>query len=220
MIRIVFRPIRLQPILFTLIMSMVCCSATRNVVINEQSNFNYVLDRLVIDMCVTADFTPSTETLEKFFYLVDAEHIASLDSITLIKRYVYETVPIIWDLQSIAMFERRYRNIWDDDTKDRDMYIFVSCIDGCIWSAHAKLKFIGGVQYTDSSFAVFKTGSGKRTPFVMLHELLHIIGLRKDSVNPRFHCPNTKCIMYTTAGKVLCSNCKKILKAMRTLRYK
>lgn len=80
-----------------------------------------------------------------------------------------------------------------------------------------RIRPLAGIQIYDNYFVVFKDGAGGIEPSTFVHEFFHALGLRKESKEPRAHCPNRGCLMHPTLTEeyhYLCADCRKELKTL------
>jgi hypothetical protein len=132
----------------------------------------------------------------------------------------------VWDIVSLLGYTARRRTMPDYDVEDRDLVVFVPYIDG-LYAQLDGIKWLGGLQYQPSAFAVFKHGAGDHEPAVLLHEFGHLIGLADEGnhgkIDPKHtsHCADRNCVMYfstPTSRAVFDGYCLAFIRSRRMLR--
>ena len=170
----------------------------------------YAYDYLFFEIAPVTSAMPDRAALEHFRYILDDYNVCSADRIMFLI-YTPDGPPYnVWDDNSITLYETIRRELLEPDPYDRIGFVFVSYLDGPVVHG-GKVKNLGGLQYSDSSFSLFTTGARDREAAVLLHEFCHMFGLRKGRTEePMHHCPNWSCVMYPSVGSaysVLCDEC-------------
>jgi len=181
----------------------------------KPSKRQFLYDYLFFEIAPVSSSTPDLAALEHFRELIDDYGICKRQNTHFIVMPETPLSPaIIWTMGLIHFFESQRRTMVDLDPKDRTGIIFISYLRGPALRG-TDLVWLGGVQYSPSAFTIFKGGSENREGSVLLHELGHLIGLRKNQKQkPKHHCPRRSCIMYPSVGSPyakLCWECKEEL---------
>ena len=168
----------------------------------------YLFSKITFEIVpITSNQKPSPRALKRFRKRLDENMVCRADQIHFVVRPavgwgVNDTVP--WQIGTVTGFEATHRKLTDDDPEDRTLRVFVSYIDGPYLNSDG-MRWLGGLQYSDTSFAIFKHGAGGREASVLLHEFGHMIGLVKDESRPNHdaehehHCVNRDCAMFHSA---------------------
>lgn len=166
----------------------------------------WLYDSVTFEIAPITSAEPSPRALEIFRDRLHANHICRRTGITFNVRQTAPGLPpgMPWNLGVLHSYETLRRSNLDTDPYDRDLKVFVAYIDG-IWMEGGVLKFLGGIQYSNTAFAIFKSGAADREAAVLLHEFGHLIGLVKNESalnhdeTHRHHCVVRRCVMYFTA---------------------
>lgn len=177
---------------------------------SKETSKNYAYDYLFFEIAPVTSASPDRAALEHFRHLLDDYNVCRADKIMFLI-YNQDGPPYnVWDETSITLYEAIRRELNDPDPQDRVGLVFVSYVDGP-FLYDKQVKNLGGLQYSDSSFAIFLSGARNTEAAVLLHEFCHMFGLRKDQKDePLHHCPNWNCAMYPSVGSaysVLCDEC-------------
>jgi hypothetical protein len=180
-----------------------CASITRLPVVSEPA---WLYDTITFEIAPITSADPSPRALELFRKRLHENHICQSDKISFKVRRSVRSIPfgIPWNSGMLSSYEDLRRSEHDDDPQDRDLAVFVAYIDGP-WQDLTRIRFLGGLQYSDSAFAIFKRGAADREASVLLHEFGHMIGLVKRESLPnhdgayRHHCAVQSCAMFHTA---------------------
>lgn len=189
----------------------------------------YLYDSIEFEIAPLLSSRPTRTTLRAF-----RERLAS-SSICESKRISFRILkgstlvpPMPTHVLDVRLFEMISRTNYDPDPYDRDLKVFVAYLPGIGITAPAsgRSRFISGIQYSDTAFAVFSGGvkEAKQTN-VFLHEFGHIIGLvvdkqRQDNRRPP-HCPSDACVMFHSSAStrgVFCRRCQQEILALIHLR--
>jgi len=145
---------------------------------------------------------PAAGALDYLRDRLHTNHLCHRDSVRFIIRepiMLFHVGP--WSNPLIQHYEVQQRTIHDKALDDRHFFVFVAYIRGN-WVDMDGIKFLGGIQYGPSSFAIFKDGAGSREPAVLLHEFGHLLGMVKDKTREnydsshQYHCVNAHCVMF------------------------
>jgi hypothetical protein len=164
----------------------------------------WLYDSLIFEIAPIKNVTPSQPALEHLRREIHNHGIAHRSNIVFLTRKTEHRVPPgnLWSMQLIHEYERSHRLPLQKKT------IFIAYIDGPILLGNPLPSFLGGIQYTNRSFAIFKQGAKTREGAVLFHEFLHMIGLLKN--RRVHHCPNVHCVMHKfikNAYSTLCEDC-------------
>jgi len=183
-----------------LIILLPACIATPKTPPRESQGPTY-FDSVTIELVYTERGKPSDAALKFLTTNLKTLNIAS--QIIIVRRQVVYPPIVPWTTSLIKEFEKKHRLIIDQDPENRHLKLFIAYLPD--FYLQGTRNNIAGLQYEDSSFAVF-IGKIKRKHegSVLLHEFGHIIGLvARDSregapVNPDrpSHCNDTKCVMF------------------------
>ena len=114
----------------------------------------------------------------------------------------------VWDVISLEVF-RAFAGVSHKKNSRKKLYLDMYYLPGIYLHVNSKLV-VGLANYHKSFISVFYGGiNSKCIRYVMIHEILHIIGMD--------HCKNKKCIMYPSMSKgqrVLKPNCLKNLRGV------
>jgi len=166
----------------------------------------WMFESITFEIAPITSASPDPRALDLFRNRLHENHFSHRDRIDFrVRRNVNAVSPgAIWDMEMLRTYESHRRFLFDDDPTDSDLNVFVAYIDGP-WLDETGLRLLGGIQYSPSAFAIFKTGAIGREESVLLHEFGHLIGLvnvetcaNHDSEHSR-HCVNQSCAMFYTA---------------------
>ena len=178
----------------------------------------YLYDTILFEIAPITSCTPDAAALSYFRTRLEEYRICRREGVFFLTHPEVNRPPTIpWTGRSIRQFERMFRQLEDPDPTDRVGVIFVSYIAGPVFKHGGKIGFLGGVQYSDTAFAVWKDGAGGREAGVLMHEFAHLIGVKKGSKKPLYHCPRRTCVMWTTVGSpyaTFCKDCQNELSAI------
>ncbi len=179
----------------------------------------YLYDALVFEIAPLTSCSPDPAALDHFRSSLERFSICRAEAVVFLVRdeikvedWVFFALPY-WTYGSIGEFESFHRRCYDYDPYDRVGIIFVPYVAGPVLRREG-VSYLGGLQYSESSFAVWKDGSEFREAEVLLHELAHLIGIKEYATEPRYHCSDKSCVMWTTAtpsSALFCKNCRQEL---------
>jgi hypothetical protein len=110
-------------------------------------------------------------------------------------------------LAQVRQFEQNHRQVHDENPNDKILVVFVSYLPGIY--VNGSVRSIAGIQYGDTSFAIFRTITDNSWEgVVLLHELGHMLTIAKagnraaEPINPKRpnHCNDSSCVMFWRAG--------------------
>jgi len=169
-------------------------------------DLGWLFDSITFEIAPITSAEPSPRALDTFRNRLHENHLCRRENVSFIMRRTVAGPPpgMPWSSGLLTGYESLRRSAHDDDPLDRDLKVFVAYIDGP-WLEGGTLRFLGGLQYGPSAFAIFKSGAGDREASVLLHEFGHVLGLVKvetsenhDPVHTH-HCVIRSCVMYWCA---------------------
>lgn len=179
----------------------------------------YLYDALIFEIAPLTSCSPDPAALDQFRSSLERFRICRAESVVFVvldeigpEEWVYFGTPY-WSYATIGEFEDYHRRSYDHDLYDRVGIIFVPYIAGPVMRREG-VTYLGGLQYSQSAFAVWKDGSELREAEVLLHEMAHLIGIKGDATEPRYHCSDIKCVMWTSASysqTLFCDDCRREL---------
>jgi len=180
-----------------------CCSFVAGGLVVKPSPWLY--EQIHFEIAPIASNAPSTAALELFRSRLHQNRICRRDRIVFdVHNASYKQPPFPWNSVHIRNYEKQVRRNRDVDPHDGELHVFVAYVTG-IWIEDGFIRPLGGIQYEDTSFVVFKPRSKTKEASILLHEFGHLIGLVKDTTLPnhdsdhRYHCDDETCVMYWTA---------------------
>lgn len=187
-------------------------------------NRKWYFDSLILEIAPVMSCSPDQVALNRFAEMLEEHGICRRDRTVVLTRGEFQSfIPPVWDGGLIQLYEGARRELPDLDLEDRIGYVFVAYIRNPIMLG-GELKILGGLQYSESAFAIFKDGANGKEAAVLLHEICHMIGLKKGrKADPKHHCPNRLCAMYPSIGSAyanLCGQCRQELKGLIARRHK
>ena len=203
-----------SPVLIGLVASLawlaVSCSSPQLATDSPKSPLRaeYLYDTLLFEIAPITSCTPDAAALSYFRSKLEEYRICRREGVFFLTHPEINIIPPVpWQYSLIHQFERQFRQIRDPDPSDRVGVIFVSYIKGPIMKAGGKIGMLGGMQYSPTAFTIWKDGAGGREAGVLMHELAHLIGLKKGAEDPKNHCSRRYCIMWTSVGSPYASFC-------------
>lgn len=185
-------------------------------IVEPTSAGSYAYDNLIFEIAPTPGTAPSESALLEFSDLLEYYGFCNQKYIGFVVQQEKDCdAPAVWQLSYIQNMELRRRSLVDSNINDRTGVIFVSYVFGSYMDGHVHKK-IAGLQYSSSSFAMFRSSLQNCEPQLLLHEFCHMFGLLKDKTeDPKFHCPDESCIMHPivmSPNSMLCNNCETLLR--------
>jgi len=181
----------------------VSCSSLNLIEETSEPEIEWYFDQIFFEIAAVQSATPSQAALDRFRESLHENRFCPRDQITFrVHAISYPPPPSFWNGSLIAAFEGTLRRFRDLDPDDRKFTVFIAYVDG-IWFENGVIRLLGGLQYGESSFAIFKSGAGDRESGVLLHEFSHMIGMvwatsaTYDETHLR-HCADEDCVMYWT----------------------
>lgn len=169
----------------------------------------WVYDYMVFEIARVEGAAPDPVALDRFAELLEFYGICPADRISFGIHDPAGPAFDIWTVNTIKNYEAKHRTI-QESSDGRVAAVFVSYLEGPTLMEEG-FRNLGGIQYTDSSFAIFKGVAGGKEAAVLLHEFGHMIGVRRTSEgDPYHHCPSENCVMYPSVGSayaVMCDDC-------------
>lgn len=181
-------------------------------------------DSIIIDLVYTEISQPDSNSLTLFRSKLEQYNITKNIIITTRKvKLPIELLVIPWNMGYLTTFERQNRILYDTNPLDRRLVLFIAYIPGIF--TYTDTDNICGLKYDRTSFAIFTYLAGEEHTSVLLHELLHIIGLVDPEVrnepptNPNRpgHCNNCYCNMFWKVGSEQHYLCRKCLRELQDL---
>ena len=166
----------------------------------------WMFESITFEIAPITSASPDPRALELFRNRLHENHLCRRERVVFRVRRSVNAVPpgILWNMGMLQSYETLRRSLHDDAPTDANLNVFVAYIDGP-WQDVGGLRLLGGLQYSPSAFAIFKSGASGREESVMLHEFGHLIGLVKDEgcvnhdADNRHHCAIQSCAMFHTA---------------------
>ena len=179
------------------------------------ASVNTAFDSIVIEIQPTTRFYPRSNDVDGLVHHLANLSICKKENIIVIVKDRLNISRSEWSREQVVQFEKDNRII--ANSSKRRISIFISYLPGT-YSEDGLLTILGLQYGYKNSIAMFKTRTWEDKAGVLLHEILHVIGLvsrdnrhappvRTDRPN---HCNNEKCIMYFGLGYYeiwLCPNC-------------
>jgi hypothetical protein len=164
---------------------------------------SWLYNSITFEIAPVNSANPSPEALEFFRKRLHENRLCHRDRVNFVIRRYTQGLPkgFPWSTGSLLTYEQMRRSIHDDSPYDSDLKVFVAYIDG-LFRQGRELRHLGGLQYSHTAFAIFKSGARDREGAVLLHEFGHLIGLVKDEDAPNHdginshHCAIQTCAMY------------------------
>lgn len=173
---------------------------------SKEVTYQTFYDEITLEVVCVEGFGPDAKALAFFVNKLNQYDIARVVNIQF-SSDVTNVFPI-WNTSLIRSFEKINRKLHDPNPKDRHLILFICYLPG-IYIQGDKTT-IAGLQYADTSFAIFRERTdASYEGVVLLHELGHIMKIaqaenrKEDPVNPERpnHCNNRKCTMFWRAGE-------------------
>ena len=178
----------------------------------------FLYEAMIFEIVPIKDCNPDPDALTHFRAKLEEYGICRSEGVFFLVSPELPAPGVPWSTPSIEWFETMTRGLQDQDKQDKVAVVYVSYLNGSVVRKGGKVVRLGGMQYSDTSFTVFKGGAKNREAGVLLHELGHMIGLRKDQKTaPRHHCPRMDCVMYPSVGSPyanFCVECQEKLAAL------
>ena len=177
------------------------CVTPQKLNLSPQNNEPTYFDSITIEVVYTERSKPSNKALN--FLTESLREINISHKITIIKRQLSHPPVVPWTSALIRQFEAQHRLLKEDTPADRNLKLFVVYLPD--FYLEGDRTSIAGLQYEDSSFAIFMSKlKRKYEGSVLLHEFGHIIHLvrlrarEEEPINPKKprHCNDNKCVMF------------------------
>lgn len=202
-----------------LLLFLTSCTSLRTFDVFDKVDSVKLYDNVVIEILPSADYTPTSQMLEKFKNTIDLMGICDSSGVHFVIRKAPPTTVTQWTYSLICAYEYDYRSLYDLSSKDRSLIMFVACLPGQV--IEESRADIIGLFYKPTSFAYFTRDRGLNDLAIWTHEFGHLVGL----VNPKGrdapinldrpdHCNDESCIMYWRCGRslIFCDLCRRDLK--------
>ncbi len=202
-----------------------CSCVAVQVVHTPKPEKEYWFDQIQFEIAAITSVTPSAEALSELQERLHENQICRRNNISFsVHARNYPPPPNnVFSSELLNSFETVLRRDRDLDPNDRRLKVFIAYVSG-VWVKDEEMRFISGLTYTDSSFAIFKNFAKSHESTVLLHEFGHLLSVVReyyenhDDDHPH-HCVNENCTMYWTAPEVgddYCPECKaEILRQIR-----
>jgi hypothetical protein len=181
---------------------------------------NPLYDTVIFDIASVNTGTPSSEALEFFRSKIVQYGIGNR---VIFRQRQDIPGPNVWTPGQLRQFEENNRLIRDKNAEDRILVVFIAYLPGIYLGGSSTT--IAGIQYGDTSFAIFRDITDDDWEgVVLLHELGHMIRVAWSRDEPPsnpdrpHHCNDEDCTMFWRAGTHRTNFCIRCLGELRKLR--
>lgn len=167
---------------------------------------SYVLDELTIEVQSINGLAFDTMQLDIFKSRCQEYSICKSTNIHFIVKPSITSTKKSWSYSDIEVFRKKYRTLFDKDSKDRKVIVFLAHLQGNY--SQPGMEGVAGVAVRNDFVVYFNRFSARAQAPILIHEFGHLLGLvdrtqrEGDPSNPdrEDHCNTVSCVMFWIAN--------------------